>query len=117
MNLVWTRPRNIHPYNYKANKELYPLGSQASSYDVQMKGVTFRKYNKMHYAQKEKNYRALSMPMHLKARFANVMKVSGDVFYNDMVGEYIIQYVCLKLSYKDCLELMKGLKKEEINEK
>ena len=52
------------------------------------------------------------MPMHLRARFANVMKIYGDVFYNDMVGDYSIEYVVLKLCYKDVIELMNSFKKE-----
>ena len=87
------------------------MNSVGNLYDVGLKGVTLRKYEKHHYAQKEKNYRALSMPMHLKAKFSNVMKICGDVFYTDLVSDFDLEYVCLKLCYKDVAELVDSFKK------
>ena len=87
------------------------MNSVANLYDVALKVVTLRKYEKHHYAQKEKNYRALSMPMHLKAKLSNVMKNCGEVFYTDLVSEFDLEYVCLKLCYKDVVELIDSFKK------
>ena len=49
--------------------------------------------------------------MHLKAKFSNVMKISGDVFYTDLVSEFDLEYVCLKLCYKDVAQLVDSFKK------
>jgi hypothetical protein len=82
------------------------VGREAQSYDINLKGISLRKYSKGQYSHKEKNYRALSLPMHLKAKMTNVMKISaGEHMYNDIVGEYSIEFVCLKLCIKDVLEL------------
>jgi len=43
--------------------------------------------------------------MQVKVRIANIMKRQGDIFYNDMVGDYDLEFVCLKLCYKDVLDL------------
>ena len=56
------------------------------------------------------------MPMHLTARFANMMKMSGDIYYNDMVGDYKVQYVCLKLCYKDTVEIINSFSKKDNEE-
>ena len=69
------------------------------------------------YKNKEKNYRALSLPMQVKVRIANIMKRQGDILYNDMVGEYNLEYVCLKLCYKDVVELQSPFGGEGAEEK
>ena len=82
-----------------------------------MKGVTLRKYSRKQYVQRDKNYRALSLPIHLAVKFSNIMKRSIDSFYTDMVADYRLDLVCLKLCIKDIHELQQafssGDKQEE----
>ncbi len=71
-------------------------------------GVSLRKYNKNLYEHKERNYRALSLPMHCKIKLTHIMKRAGETFYTDMNGYYNLDFVCLKLCYKDVLELQES---------
>lgn len=47
----------------------------------------------------------MSLPMQVKVRIANIMKRQDDIFYQDMVGDYGLDFVCLKLCYKDVIDL------------
>lgn len=114
--MIWTRYQQPHPENYRIDKQFYPKDKDGSSYDIEFKGVTLRKYNKKTYmnisAIKEGSfYRSLSSSMVFNVTLTNVMKINNEITYTDMVGTYDINTLCLKLSYKDYQEIVGSFKK------
>jgi hypothetical protein len=70
--------------------------------------VTFRKYSKKAYCNlstistKEANfYRSLSSSIVFAVNLTNILRISNDIAYSDMIGTYYIDTLALKLSYKD----------------
>lgn len=60
------------------------------------------------YSTKTPNYRSLSSPMRIQLNMSNIMKRSGKgTVYEDLVADYNIESLLLKLSYRDILELRK----------
>lgn len=43
----------------------------------------------------------------------HIMKKKGEIFYTDMNGEYELNVICLKLCYKDVLELQESFEGKE----
>lgn len=41
------------------------------------------------------------------------MKVAGSIFYTDMNGDYWLDDLCLKLCYKDILDVQEGFGSKE----
>jgi len=46
--------------------------------------------------------------MAFKCELINHMKMTNDIVYSDMWGDYTIDNINLKLSYRDIIKLMEG---------
>lgn len=51
--------------------------------------------------------------MHCRVKLTHVMKVAGSIFYTDMNGDYWLDDLCLKLCYKDILDVQEGFGSKE----
>lgn len=75
-----------------------------------MSDIIFYKYKKNNEG-KISNYQSLSSPsspMAFKCELINHMKMTNDIVYSDMWGDYTIDNINLKLSYRDIIKLMEG---------
>lgn len=109
LKVVWTRPQLPHPQTYAANGGVFPEGRVGSSYDIELKDVSLRKYKRAAYEGKINSYRSLSAPITLALTLNNLMRLSNDHSRTDLQGNYSIQALHLKLSYKEVEDLQAGL--------